>query len=136
MLTWEAPAYSVLHYNLYRENLDNGTTDVIEIDAEATAYFDDATPSTYKYQLTAMYDDFESEFALTPDGEDFIIIEVTSVPENESGNEIVTLLKIYSTCGQVIRKANLGELSSGVYIVQGVTSTGKLVTKKVVLNNK
>ena len=83
-----------------------------------------------------MYDDFESEFALTPDGEDFIIIEVTSVPENESGNEIVTLLKIYSTCGQVIRKANLGELSSGVYIVQGLTSTGKLVTKKVVLNNK
>ena len=136
MLTWAAPAYSVLHYNLYRENLDDGTTDIIEIDDEATSYFDEATPSTYKYQLTAMYDDFESEFALTPDGEDYIIIEVTSVPENESGNEIVTVLKIYSTSGQVIRNANMGELSSGVYIVQGLTSTGKLVTKKVVLNNE
>ena len=136
MLTWEAPAYSVLHYNLYRENLDDGTTDIIEIDAEATSYFDETTPSTYKYQLTAMYDDFESEFAQTPDGLDYIIIEVTSVPENEIDTEIVMLLKIYSASGQIIRNANIGELVSGVYIIQGLTSTGKLVTKKVVLNNE
>ena len=136
MLTWEAPAYSVLHYNLYRENLDDATTDVIEIDAEATAYFDEATPGLYKYQLTAMYDDLESEFALTPDGEDFIIIEVTSVTENANDSEIVTPLKILTINGQVIRNANLGELSSGVYIVQGLTSTGKLITKKVIVNNE
>ena len=136
MLTWEAPAYSVLHYNLYRENLDDETTDVIEIDADVTSYFDETTPGMYKYQLTAMYDDFESEFALTPDGEDYIIIEVTSVPENDSENIIVTVLKIYSTNGQVIRKANLSGLSSGVYIVQGLTYTGKLVTKKVIVNNE
>lgn len=136
MLTWDAPAYNVLHYNLYRENLDDGTTDVIEIASDATAYFDETTPSTYKYQLTAMYDGFESEFALTPDGEDYIIIEVTSIPENESDNEIVTLLKIYSASGQVIGNAKMGELSPGVYIVQGLSSTGKLVTKKVFLNNE
>ena len=136
MLTWDAPAYSVFHYNLYRQNLDDGTTDIIEIDADVTYYFDEMAPGMYKYQLTAMYDDFESEFALTPDGEDFIIIEVTSVPENESGNEIVTVIRIYSTNGQVIRNANLSELIPGVYIVQGLTSTGKLVTKKVVLNNQ
>ena len=136
MLTWEAPAYSVLHYNLYRQNLADGTTEIIEIDADATSYFDDAMPSTYKYQLTAMYDDFESEYALTPDGEDYIIIEVTSVSENDNDNEIVTLLTIYSTTGQVVRNANLGELSSGVYILQGLTSAGKLVTKKVVFNKE
>ena len=136
MLTWEAPAYSVFHFNLYRQNLDEGTTDIIEIDADVTSYFDETAPAMYKYQLTAMYDDFESEFALTPDGEDYIIIEVTSVSENNSENEIITVLKIYSTNGQVIRKANFGELSPGVYIVQGLTSTGKLVTKKVVLNNQ
>ena len=83
-----------------------------------------------------MYDDFESDFALTPDGEDFIIIEVTSVPENESDNEIVTLLSIFSTTGQVIRNANMEELSSGVYILQGLNSSGQLVTKKVIINNK
>ena len=136
MLTWDAPAYSVFHYNLYRENLDDGTTDIIEIDADVTSYFDETAPGIYKYQLTAMYDDFESEFALTPDGEDYIIIEVTSVSENNSENEIITVLKIYSTNGQVIRKVNFGELSSGVYIIQGLTSTGKLVTKKVIVNNE
>ena len=83
-----------------------------------------------------MYDDFESEYALTPDGEDYIIIEVTSVSENDNDNEIVTLLTIYSTTGQVVRNANLGELSSGVYILQGLTSAGKLVTKKVVFNKE
>ena len=136
LITWDAPDYSVLHYNLYRQNLDDGTTDIIEIDANTMSYFDETTPSTYKYQLTAMYDDFESDFALTPDGEDYIIIEVTSVPENDNDNEIVTLLKIYSTNGQIIRNANMGELSSGVYIVQGLTTTGKYVTKKIFVNKK
>lgn len=136
MLTWEAPAYSVLHYNLYRENLNDGATDVIEIDAEATSYFDEAAPSTYKYQLTAMYENFESEYALTPDGEDYVILEVTSVPENEIGNKIVTLLRIYSISGQVIRNADMNALSTGVYIIQGLTSTGKLVTKKVIVNQE
>ena len=136
LITWDAPNYSVLHYNLYRQNLDEGTTEVIEIDANATSYFDEATPGSYKYQLTAMYDDFESDFALTPDGEVYIIIEVTSVPENDKDNEIVTLLKIYSTSGQVIRNANMSELSSGVYIVQGLTATGKFVTKKVIVNKE
>ena len=83
-----------------------------------------------------MYDDFESEFALTPDGEDFIIIEVTSVPDNESENKIVTLLKIFSASGQVIGNTNIGELSPGVYIFQGLTTTGKFVTKKVLVNNE
>ena len=136
LITWDAPTYSVLHYNLYRQNLDEGTTEVIEIDANTTSYLDETTPGSYKYQLTAMYDDFESEFALTPDGEDYIIIEVTSVPENDNDNEIVTLFNIYTTSGQIIPNANIGELSSGVYIVQGLTTTGKFVTKKVIVNNK
>ena len=136
LLTWVAPDFSVLHYNLYRQNLDDGTTDIFAIDANAMSYFDETTPGTYKYQLTAVYDDFESDFALTPDGEDYIIIEVTSVPENDNDNEIVTLLKIYSTNGQIIRNVSIGELSSGVYIVQGLTNTGKFVTKKVIVNNE
>lgn len=136
MLTWDAPDQSFLHYNLYRENLNDGTTDIIEIDAEATSYFDETSPNTYKYQLTAMYEDFESEYALTPDGEDYIIIEVTSVTENEIENQIVTLLKIYSASGQVVRNSNMDELSPGIYIIQGLTSTGKFVTKKVIVNKE
>ncbi len=134
MLTWDAPEYSVFHYNLYRQNLDDGTTDIIEIDADVTSYFDETAPGMYKYQLTAMYDDFESDFALTPDGEDHIIIEVTSVPENDNDNEIVTLLNIFTTNGQIIRNASVKELSSGIYILQGLTKDGRWVNRKVVIN--
>ena len=133
LLSWDAPDMSVLHYNLYRQNIDNGTTDVIEIDANTTSYFDETSPGTYKYQLTAMYVDSESEYALTPDGEDFLIIEVTAVPENTM-EEITTITKIYTATGQLIRNANPEELSRGVYIIQGLTSDGKLVTRKVIVN--
>ena len=83
-----------------------------------------------------MYDDLESDFALTPEGENFIIIEVTSVAEDVNDKEIVTLLNIFSTNGQLIRNAKLDELSAGVYIVQGLNASGKLVTKKVVVNQE
>ena len=135
MLTWEnPPAGNPQHYNLYVTQ-PNGCTTTIEIEPTATEYFDETTViGAIKYQLTAMYEDSESDFALTPDGEDYIIIEVTSVPENESDNEIVTLLRVFSASGQVIHNADLDGLSSGVYIVQGLTSSGKLVTKKVIVN--
>ena len=134
-LSWVAPETQPLHYNLYRYNTVNRDEVIIEVPGDATSYFDESGLGVYKYQLTAVYEDCESDFALTPDGENYVFMEVTGI-EEDSNDEIVTLLKIYSTCGQVIRKANLGELSSCVYIVQGLTSTGKLVTKKVVLNNK
>lgn len=136
LLSWETPEYSVLHYNLYRHHLEEGTTDIVEVDANATSYFDETAPGTYKYQLTAMYDNLESDFALTPEGENFIIIEVTSVAEDVNDKEIVTLLNIFTTNGQLIRNAKLDELSAGVYIVQGLTASGKLVTKKVVVNKE
>ena len=132
LLTWDAPFMSVLHYNLYRQDLNDGTSDVIEIDANATSYFDETSPGTYKYQLTAMYVDSESDFALTPDGEDFLIIEVTSVLENNY-EEIFTVTNIYTLNGQVIHNANIEELSQGVYIIQGLTANGKLKTKKIII---
>ena len=136
MLTWNAPESQPLHYNLYRYPINNKDAVIIEVPGDANSYLDECGLGEYKYQLTAVYENCESDFSLTPDGEDHIIIEVTSIPENESDNEIITLLKIYSASGQVIGNAKMGELSPGVYIVQGLSSTGKLVTKKVFLNNE
>ena len=136
LLTWTAPETQPLRYNLYVTD-PSGCTTTVEIDPVETEYFDETTViGTVMYRLTAVYENCESDFALTPDGEDYIIIEVTSVPENDNDGEIVTLLKIYSTHGQVIHNANMGELSSGVYIVQGLTASGKFVTKKVVVNKE
>jgi len=136
LLTWTAPETQPLHYNLYVTD-PSGCTTTVEIDPVETKYFDETTIiGTVMYRLTAVYENCESDFALTPDGEDYIIIEMTSVSENDNDSEIVTLLKIYSTHGQVIHNANMGELSSGVYIVHGLTATGKFVTKKVVVNKE
>ena len=132
MLSWEAPADEVLHYNLYRQNLINSSTEVIEIDANATSFFDETLPGSYKYQLTAMYESQESGFAPTPYGEDYLMIEVTSVAE-DSDEEMITITKIYTTTGQLLRQAHLEELNPGVYLLQGLDTDGKPVTRKAIV---
>ena len=134
MLTWEAPAYSVSHYNLYRQPLDNGSIEVIEVDANVTSYFDEPAPGNYKYQLTAVYPDMESEFANTVNGNDYLIIEI---PNYESVSEIefediVEIMEIYNINGQILNTKSLNELNQGIYIIKGVTNSGKTIVKKII----
>ena len=130
MLTWAPPVYNVLHYNLYRQQLNDETTEVIEIDADVTSYFDEVAVGGYKYRLTAQYEDQESGFALTPDGEDYIIIEVTTVPENEY-EEIIEVIAIYNLKGQLVNTKDINELAHGIYAIIGTTGSGKTIVKKV-----
>ena len=127
MLSWDAPETTPLHYNLYCEE----TKEVIEIDAEYTSYFEDRDIGNYVYRLTAVYADCESDYALTPEGADYVLIEVTSVPE-DSDETIVTLMKVYNMKGQLIEK-NPDELSPGIYIFQGITQNGKFVNQKRII---
>lgn len=85
-------------------------------------------------QLTAVYEDCESEYALTPDGENYLLIELTSVAEIEY-SEIVDIIAIYNINGQLLNHKNIENLSNGMYIVQGTTANGKIITKKIVMNN-
>ena len=75
-----------------------------------------------------------ADYALTPDGENYVSIEVTSVPEIEY-SEIVDIIAIYNINGQVLNHKNIENLRSGIYIVQGSTANGKIITKKIVVNN-
>lgn len=129
VLSWEAPETAPLHYNLYCDKLK----DVIVIDAEYNSYFQELEAGDYLFRLTAVYEDCESDYALTANGDDYVMIDVTSVPEN-ANEEIVTVTKVYTLNGQMIRNANLEELSKGIYIVQGLTSGGQLVTRRIVRN--
>ena len=131
-LTWTAPETLPLHYNLYRTNYTKDV-DIIEIDGEATDYYDETGMGDYMYQLTAVYDDCESDYALTPDGQDFVFVEVTGIPEN-TDEEIVTVTNIYNAKGQALANKSLEELATGFYIVQGLTKDGKTVTRKIVVN--
>ncbi len=132
-ITWTAPESQPLHYNLYRHGIINKEDTVIEVPGDATSYFDESGIGEYKYQLTAVYEDCESEFALTPDGENYIDIVVTGIGE-ASENEMVTITRIFTMNGQCLKHNNTEKLSNGVYIIQGLTEDGKLVSHKVVVN--
>ena len=133
MLTWDAPESQPLHYNLYRYPVINKDAVVIEVPGDATSYLDECDPGEYKYQLTAVYENCESDFALTPNGENYIDIVVTGIGE-ASENEMVTITRIFTMNGQCLKHNNTEKLSNGVYIIQGLTEDGKLVSHKVVVN--
>ena len=127
MISWDAPETTPLHYNIYFE----GTKDVIEVDPENTSYFIEMEAGDYIFKLTAVYDDCESNYALTPDGEIYVIVEVTSVPENEY-EEIVNVIEIYNINGQLTNTLNINDLNQGIYIIKGVTQSGKTAIRKIV----
>ena len=129
MFSWEEPKVIPLHYNLYIEE----TKEVIEIDPQYTSYLLELESGDYIFRLTAVYDDCESDYAMTPDNDNYLLIEVTSVPENID-EEIVTVMKVYNMNGQLVKQSQLENLSRGVYIMQGMTASGKLVSWKVVVD--
>ena len=69
---------------------------------------------------------------MTPNGADYVLIEVTSVPETNN-ETIVTLLKVYNMNGQLVAKEHTDELSPGIYIFQGLTQNGKLIQQKRII---
>ena len=133
MLTWNAPEETPLHYNLYREDLASKEAVTIEIPSSETAYFDEVGTGNYRYQLTAIHEDCESEYALTPEGQNGIEIAVTSVNEHHS-EVIVKVTNVYNMAGQSVRCHNLEELDNGIYIIQGETENGSIVCRKHLIN--
>lgn len=131
VLSWTAPESQPIHYNLYCEE----SREVIEIDGQYDSYSLEREPGEYIFRLTSVYEDCESDYALTPDGEDFVVVEIIdyeSVIENEY-EEIVTITAIYNLSGQKYNTVDLDALSRGLYIVQGMTQSGKMVSRKMML---
>lgn len=129
LLEWEAPATTPLHYNLYCSSLK----EIIEIDPENTSYFQELGIGDYEFRLTAVYEDCESSYALTASGDDYVFLTVTAVDENVA-EEMATVTMVYTMNGQQLRNVSLEDLSRGVYIVQGLTASGRLVVRKMVVN--
>ena len=135
LLTWDAPETQPLWYNLFI-SLPDGNTIHASIDPTETEYYHELNVSaTITYRLTATYEHCESDYALTPDGEDYVSINVTGIEENLD-DEIVTIVKIFNANGQSLQVKDLNELNTGLYILQGLTQSGKLVTRKLVIHSK
>jgi len=122
------------YYLLTRTNLTTGEEQGIEIAGEAFDYFDETGIGSYKYVLRAAFEDYGLTLpATTPDGEDYVIVEVTGIEENLD-DEIVTIVKIFNANGQSLQVKDLNELNTGLYILQGLTKDGRTVNRKVVVN--
>ena len=128
-LSWTAPETLPLHYNLYCDGISK---EVIEIEPGCTTYFAESVPYLENiFRLTAVYEHCESEYALTPDGDDYVMItDYDAIPEMET-EEIVTITGIYNIKGQLINTKDINELTPGTYAIIGVTSLGKTIVKKV-----
>ena len=128
-LTWTAPETLPLHYNLYCDGISK---EVIEIGPESTSYFAESLPYLENiFRLTAVYEHCESEFALTPDGDDYVMILDLDAVEEMENEEIVTVTGIYSLKGQFVNTKDINALTPGIYAVIGLTSSGKTIVKKV-----
>ena len=130
VLSWTAPETQPLHYNLYVE----GVKEIIEIDGEYTSYYQEVVPGDYIFKLTAVYEDCESDFALTANGDNYVLVEIpdhTSVSEIEF-EEIIDIFEIYNINGQIIKANSIDDLSQGIYLIKGMTQSGKTVIRKIV----
>ena len=54
--------------------------------------------------------------------------------EEASDPTIVTVLNVYSMKGQRMTMTDMNELPSGIYILQGLTEDGQMVSRKIVVN--
>lgn len=130
VFSWTAPENMPLHYNLYCETL----REVIAIDGDVTSFYQEFEPGDYIFKLTAVYEDCESDFALAPNGDNYIFLEITnheSLSEIDY-EEIVNVVEIYNANGQNVNANNLEELNHGIYIIKGVTDSGKTIVRKIV----
>ena len=128
--SWTAPDPLPNHYNLYYD----GVKEYITFDAEITEIYQEFWPGDYIFRLTAVYDHCESDFALTANGDNYIFLEITNHESvSEIDNEkIVNIVEIYNINGQIVNSNNINELNQGIYIVKGVTESGKTIIRKIV----
>ena len=132
LLTWDAPETQPLWYQLYI-TMPDGNIITAEIDPTETEYFHEMTVSAILiYRLKAVYEYCESDYALNPNGVDYVVVDVTGISEN-TDEEIVTVTNIYNAHGQAIAERSLEELNTGLYIIQGLTKDGKMVSRKIVV---
>lgn len=112
-VSWDAPETAPHHYNLYIDEL----REVIQVDAEYTSYFQELEPGDYMIRLTAVYEDCESTYALTPTGSDYLWIEVTSIDE-QTLEEPAGDGRIYTIDGRCLG-TTLPESFRGMYFQNG-----------------
>ena len=132
-LSW-TPVEEPEYYILYRTDVNTGEENTTEIEGTATSYFDESGIGQFKYQLKGASEACGLTLpATTPEGENYVYIEVTGIEEN-SHDEIISVTRIYTMNGQCLKHSDPTTLCNGVYLLQGLTEDGRLVSKKLIVN--
>lgn len=132
LFTWEPPTTQPDYYNLWISG--QGCMAPTIVDPSLTEYFLDLDSSEiWTYLLTAVYESCESDYALTPEGENSITFDVTSINEIRY-EDFVDIMAIYTIQGQLINAKDIHELKPGMYLVKGTTASGKTAIVKMIKN--
>ena len=153
---WMIRAYTteMLSFNLYRNNEVIATLPYVSANM---TYFDEAPIGNYRYQVTAITEDCESDFALTTDeSANYVDINVTDVHEGSSITKLypnptngnvkieasgMTHLTVINTLGQIVYdtdihgdmyELNMGQYEAGLYMVR-ISSESGISVKRVTL---
>ena len=156
-IAWDAPeervpeSYTIVVFN----NITHETTEVTGI--TELFYEDEITIEEMdkSYKVKAVYEECESEFALTENGDDFVNVNNLSVPESltkaviypnpTSGQltieaEEMTEVSVYDLVGQCVMRQSvdndhavieMGALLNGVYMVKVETRNGAVMQRVV-----
>lgn len=157
LITCQLPDGDPLTADIYRST-DNINYELIANDPITTTgeymFYDEVEIGTYYYKLKLTYDMCVSDFATTSNGEDFVMVNVTSIDENPSsqlkvyqqnGNLVlqgvdIRNLNIYNVTGQLVNSYNDGNnivnicnYNSGAYVIQVITIDNQNITKRIVI---
>lgn len=164
-LSWSLSADYLTGFNIYRSNDNESYYLLATVSSTTTSdyeYFDETDPDTYFYRICATYqmeDEYcESEPAMTPDGENFVVVTVTSsvekpldnismYPNPTDGelmikNDNITSVEVYNLVGQMVGRIacksdevilDMSAFENGVYFIR-IMNGNSCFTKRVVLN--
>ena len=156
-IAWDAPeertpdSYTVVIVN----NITNETTEVTGV---ADMYYEDALTveeMDKSYKVKAVYEECESEFALTESGDDFVNVNNLSVsegvinavvyPNPTSGQltieaEAMTAVSVFDLVGQCVMRQSvdndqavidMDDLQNGIYMIKVETRNGAVMQRVV-----
>lgn len=155
-LTWECD-YNPSKYKIYRSEDGVEYAEIATVENTQKEYLDEVAVGAYYYKVTAFSNACESTPAFTPEGTDYVFINVTAVeelsaeatiypnPARESLSIKATAIQqvvLYNVVGQQVYRfqgttdaltINTSNLEPGIYTVSVTTATGQTSRRIVVM---
>ncbi len=156
-LTWSCD-YDPAKYKIYRSEDGVDYAEIAAIEGTEKEYLDETTVGAYYYKVTAFSTACESTPATTASGEDFVLVTVTSVGENNKGTMIypnpaksslsiqaadIQEVVLYNVMGQAVYHyqgltdavvVNTARLEQGIYTVRVDSAEGKTIQRIMVIH--